>query len=56
MAQNEPLTVTLKIQNIESFTRLVNALGTWADEVNEKETLTDAERELFDAAVELSDG
>ena len=55
MTQNE-ISVALKIHNVKSFEQLVDALGTWADEVNDKELLTDAERELFDAVVDLTDG
>ena len=54
MSEIETMRVRLKIENLKTFEQLFDALGTWADEANEKETLTDAERELFDAAVDLS--
>lgn len=57
MAQNEQLIVKLKIQDLETFTHLVNALGVWCNEVVKKDTLelTDAEVDLLHAAAELSD-
>ena len=47
--------IQLKIQDLDSFERLVSALGAWAEEVQERGSLTPAEAELFDAAVELED-
>lgn len=49
------LKLQLKIQDLDSFKRLVSALGAWADEVQERGALTAAEQELFNAAVELAD-
>ncbi|MBB4207281.1 hypothetical protein [Roseinatronobacter bogoriensis] len=45
----------LKIQDLDSFKRLVSALGGWAEEAQQRGSLTPAEAELFSAAVELED-
>ena len=49
------MVLKLKIQDLESFKRLVTALGDWAEEVHKRGDLTPAEAELFAAAVELND-
>lgn len=53
MAEIETLTLKLKILDLESFGDLVEALGTWAEEVNLKANKSDAEQALFNAAVAL---
>ena len=50
------LKMQLKIQDLDSFKRLVSALGAWAEEMQDRGSMTAAEQELFDAAVELADG
>ncbi|MDJ0631070.1 MAG: hypothetical protein QNJ44_22625 [Rhodobacter sp.] len=49
------LTVQLKIQDLDTFKDLVNALGRWAEETIAKTERSDAENELLKAAVALSD-
>lgn len=48
-------TLELRICDLESFKDLVNALGEWALEVNNKSEKSDAEQALFDAAIYISD-
>lgn len=49
-------TLELRIQDLDRFTDLVEALGHWATWVSEKSKstgITEAEQRLFDAAVDL---
>jgi len=48
--------LNLKIQDLESFKRLIEALGAWADEAKSRHNMTEAEAELFAAAVEIAEG
>lgn len=47
--------IKLKVVDLDEFGRLVNAIAAWAKEVSRRENLTAAERELFDAAVDLAE-
>ena len=47
--------IQIKIQDLETFSRLVAAIGTWADHVKQRGNLTPAETELLDAAVEQAE-
>lgn len=47
----ERLSLQLKIVDLDSFRNLVEALGSWAEEVSRREKMTAAEQALFDAAV-----
>ena len=47
--------IKIKIQDLETFGRLVAAIGTWAKEVSERGNLTPSEKELYDAAVKQAD-
>ena len=49
-------TITLKIQDIEAFKELVEALAQWANEVDGKAERTKAEDALYHAAVEVAEG
>jgi len=55
MTEIAKVELKLKIQDLETFDRLVSALGAWADEAQDRGSLTAAEQELFDSAVELAD-
>lgn len=55
MAQIENQTLELKIQDLDSFKELVSALARWAEEAAQKTDKTEAEAELFAAAVALAD-
>ena len=54
MADNETLSLELKIHNIDSFKDLVEALGAWVDEAHKKENMTPAEQALLKAAADLA--
>jgi len=45
--------IKLKILDLDDFTRLVAAIGVWADDASKRDDLTPAETELFKAAVDL---
>lgn len=47
--------VTIKIQDLDRFTRLVAAIAGWASEASKRTDLTSAESELLAASIELAD-
>lgn len=56
MAELENLTLKVKIQDLNTFKDLVEAIATWAAEAVTRPTLTDAEAALLDAADTLTFG
>ena len=47
------LKMELKILDLDNFSRLVAAIGAWADCAYKRDNLTPEETELFEAAVDL---
>jgi hypothetical protein len=55
MAEKETVLLKLKIQDLDSFKDLVEALGGWIQEVYAKPNPTPAETALLKAASDLAD-